>query len=145
MVNVRRDMVAGLVGVRIMHAATRGPVSGVELSSELAVVGHRISPGTLYPLLHQMEKSGWLKSNGKTVKGKRRKYYRLTKKGRTQLQEALANLQQFLQGIFELRPLDEVIDESQGSFTIDQGMNLTLEGHRTADGLANVSDPIRRS
>ena len=57
MVNVRRQMVAGLVGLRILHAATRRPVSGVELSENLSSVGHRISPGTLYPLLHQMERS----------------------------------------------------------------------------------------
>jgi DNA-binding PadR family transcriptional regulator len=103
MVNVRREMVQGLVRVRILHAATYGPVSGVELSHDLAAVGHKISPGTLYPLLHQMEKAGWVKSSGKTVKGKRRRYYRLTKKGRTHFQQALAEVQQFLSGILELR------------------------------------------
>jgi len=99
MVNLSRDMIQGLVRLRILHAACDHPVSGVDLSQDLARAGHQVSPGTLYPLLHQMEKAGWVKSNGKTVKGKRRRYYRVTKKGRAQLQQALEALDQFLNGI----------------------------------------------
>lgn len=104
MVNVRRDMVQGLVRLRILHAANAGPISGVELSDELARVGHKISPGTLYPLLHKMEKAGWIKSIGKTVRGKRRRYYRLTRKGHGQLSKALSEVQRFLNGILEVQP-----------------------------------------
>jgi PadR family transcriptional regulator PadR len=99
MVNLRRDMIQGLVRVRILHAAARGPLSGVDLARDLATAGHQVSPGTLYPLLHAMEKAGWVKSTGKTVKGKRRRYYRVTKKGRNQLEQALSALDQFLFGI----------------------------------------------
>ena len=99
MVNLSRDMTKGLVRLRVLHAATAGAVSGVELSDELAQAGHDVSPGTLYPLLHQMEKAGWLKSKGKTIKGKRRRYYRLTHKGQAQLDQALAALDRFLDGI----------------------------------------------
>jgi len=96
MVNLSRDMTKGLVRLRILHAAVDRPVSGVELSQDLAQAGHHVSPGTLYPLLHEMEKAGWVKSKGKTVKGKRRRYYRATKKGRAQLEQALVALNQFL-------------------------------------------------
>ena len=99
MVNLSRDMTKGLVRLRVLHAATAGAVSGVELSHDLAQAGHHLSPGTLYPLLHQMEKAGWLKSNGKTIKGKRRRYYRLTQKGQSQLDQALAALDRFLDGV----------------------------------------------
>jgi len=102
MVNLRREMIQGLVRLRILYAVTSGPMSGVELSHNLARAGHPVGPGTLYPLLHKMEKAGWLKSSGKTVKGKRRRYYRLTKKGQAQLQQALAAVGQFLEGIVEL-------------------------------------------
>lgn len=104
MVNLSRDMIQGLVRLRILRTASRGPVSGVELSHDLAMAGHRVSPGTLYPLLHAMEKAGWVKSNGKTVKGKRRRYYRATKKGRSQLEQALSALDQFLTGILAPTP-----------------------------------------
>jgi len=46
-----------------------------------------------------MEKAGWVKSTGKTVKGKRRRYYRATKKGRSQLEQALSALDGFLFGV----------------------------------------------
>ncbi len=104
MVNLRRDMTKGLVRLRILHAATLGPVSGVELGRNLDSAGHHLGPGTLYPLLHAMEKAGWVKSTGKTVKGKRRRYYRATKKGRIQLEQASAVLQQFLLGIVGATP-----------------------------------------
>jgi PadR family transcriptional regulator PadR len=80
MVNVRRDMIQGLVRVRILRAATVGQVSGVQLSYDLDTAGHQVSPGTLDPLLHAMETAGWLKSTRKTVEGKRRRYYRVTTK-----------------------------------------------------------------
>ncbi len=104
MVNLRRDMAKGLVRLRILHAATLGPVSGVELAQNLDAAGHHLGPGTLYPLLHDMEKAGWVKSTGKTVKGKRRRYYRATKKGRSQVEQALAMLEQFLLRIVESTP-----------------------------------------
>jgi PadR family transcriptional regulator PadR len=99
MVNLRRDMLTGLVRLRILHAASRVAVSGVELGQELEKAGHHVGPGTLYPLLHAMQHDGWLKSSGKTVKGKRRRYYRATKKGRLQFEQALAALDEFLSGL----------------------------------------------
>jgi PadR family transcriptional regulator, regulatory protein PadR len=131
MVNVRREMLQGLVQLRILHAASFGPVSGVELSADLAGVGHRISPGTLYPLLHQMEKSGWVKSSGKTVKGKRRRYYRLTKKGRARLQEALGEVQQFLSGILHVHDA-EGVDGLDASLT-HPGVAPTMAVHAGSD------------
>ena len=59
---------------------------------------------TLYPLLHKMEKSGWIKSTGRTVKGKRRRYYHLTKKGQLQLSLSLTQVQQFLKGVLDVQP-----------------------------------------
>jgi len=98
-VQLQRDIFQGLVLLRILHAAAHEPVSGVELGAQLDAVGHRVGPGTLYPLLHRLEKSGWLKSTGKTVKGKRRRYYRITKKGRGALVEARPKLLAFVAGI----------------------------------------------
>src|SRR5437868_5492006 len=121
MVNLRRDMIQGLVRLRILRAAAIRPASGVELSQDLATAGHEVSPGTLYPLLHDMEKAGWLKSTGKTVRGKRRRYYRATKKGRAQLQQAVALLGQFLVGIVGV-PLAEtppsVLDDGIARTTV---------------------------
>lgn len=137
MVNVRRGILTGLVSVRILHAAKNGPVSGVELSENLAGVGHRISPGTLYPLLHQLEKAGWVKSSGKTVKGKRRRYYRLTRKGGAQLAEALGQLEQFLSGILAVQPEGLEVEQPLGLLSISRRALADDGLVEPADGLAS--------
>lgn len=46
----------------------------------------QIEEGALYPALHRMEKRGWLTSNwGVSDKGRRARYYALTRKGRAAL------------------------------------------------------------
>jgi DNA-binding PadR family transcriptional regulator len=53
---------------------------------ELRRHGYEISAGTLYPLLHRMERLGWLKGKADPGGGKRaRKDYRLTPEGRKAL------------------------------------------------------------
>lgn len=47
-----------------------------------------MSPGTLYPLLHNMESSGLLEKEERTVAGKIRKYYKITEVGIEVLGEA---------------------------------------------------------
>ena len=55
---------------------------------ELGRHGYRIGPGTLYPLLHGMERCGWLKSQLKNVNGRRRRIYVITASGRRALAHA---------------------------------------------------------
>jgi DNA-binding PadR family transcriptional regulator len=54
---------------------------------ELKSYGYEVSSGTIYPILHSMEEDGILVSEEKTVEGKVRKYYSLTKKGEEVLTE----------------------------------------------------------
>jgi len=54
---------------------------------ELARHGYSIGPGTLYPLLHSMEKAGLLSCDSRNVGGKIRKYYRSTESGEKTLAE----------------------------------------------------------
>jgi DNA-binding HxlR family transcriptional regulator len=64
-----------------LHHATKGPVYGLWLLEELAALGHRVSPGTLYPQLARTEAHGWLRSS--STKGpKDRRDYRITPAGR---------------------------------------------------------------
>jgi PadR family transcriptional regulator len=43
--------------------------------------------GTIYPVLHRLEKSDYLSSEWSTVRGRRRRTYRLTERGRRALGE----------------------------------------------------------
>ena len=72
--------------VHILHHAGEQPLHGQWMTLELRRHGYEISPGTLYPLLHRMERLGWLKSTCDPNGGKRaRRDYRLTKEGRKML------------------------------------------------------------
>ena len=50
--------------------------------------GYEISPGTLYPILREMEQVGWLAREDRLVDGRVRKYYRATEAGRSALRSA---------------------------------------------------------
>ena len=64
-----RDLYSGLIRLHVLHHAAEEPIFGLGMVEELARHGYRISPGTLYPLLHGLEKKGYLRSAVK-VSGK---------------------------------------------------------------------------
>jgi DNA-binding PadR family transcriptional regulator len=83
-----RDLYSGLIRLHVLHHATEEPIFGLGMIEELARHGYRISPGSLYPLLHGLERKGYLRSttqrNGKSL----RKVYRATPLGRKALKAA---------------------------------------------------------
>jgi DNA-binding PadR family transcriptional regulator len=66
---------------------------------ELARHGYRLSAGTLYPILHGLQKRGYLKSHNEVVNGKVRKYYRATTSGKAALQEAKAKIAELVEEV----------------------------------------------
>ena len=80
-----RDLYSGLIRLHILHHAAEEPVFGLEMAQELARHGYQISPGTLYPLLHGLEKKGYLRSSEKRQGQTIRKFYRATPLGRKAL------------------------------------------------------------
>ena len=59
-----------------------------------------IEEGALYPALHRMEKRGWLEAEwGVSPKGRRAKYYRLTKQGRASLAREEANWSRYVEAV----------------------------------------------
>ncbi len=82
----------GLLQLYILHQAERGPTYGGRLKKQLALHGYNISPGSLYPLLHNLERSGLLRGWIKVYKGRARRHYIITEQGRLRLQELRAGL-----------------------------------------------------
>lgn len=79
----------GFIKIHILHHADKEPVYGVWIMEELAHHGYKLSPGTLYPILHSLESEGWLSCKRvKTPDGKIRKYYTTTPSGRAALADA---------------------------------------------------------
>ena len=80
--DLERDFLRGVVPVHVLHHAAQSPVHGAWMSSELARHGYSISPGTLYPLLHRMQRAGLLTSDQCAVDGRVLRSYRATPQGR---------------------------------------------------------------
>jgi DNA-binding PadR family transcriptional regulator len=78
---IMRDVFLGFVRVHVLHHAGEGPIFGLDMMEELKRHGYDIGPGTLYPLLHGLEKAGLLVSMQEVVEGRGRRYYRTTKSG----------------------------------------------------------------
>ena len=85
MADIFRDIFLSFMRVHILHHAAEAPVYGLEMIEELARHGYEVSPGTLYPVFHGLEKAGYLAMEPQTVDGKIRKYYHSTKAGRKAL------------------------------------------------------------
>lgn len=94
-----RNFFLGFIRVHILYHASQEPVFGLELIRELSRHGYSLSPGTLYPVLHGLERDGFLQSEKQVVKGKVRKYYRATNTGRQALGEAYAKVQELVSEI----------------------------------------------
>ena len=86
--DVVRDFRRGAVRLHVLHHASEHQVSGAWLSEELARHGYRISPGTLYPLLHALESAGLLSGTRTVTTGRVQRRYRATARGREVLDDA---------------------------------------------------------
>jgi len=73
----------------------------VEIARELARHGYSISPGTLYPTLHRLEREGYLRSMSKVVNGRVRKYYRATSKGKLVLGQSRGKIRELVTEVVE--------------------------------------------
>jgi DNA-binding PadR family transcriptional regulator len=80
-----QDLLAGFVRLHILHHAAEGEVYGQWMIEELARHGYRLSPGTLYPMLHGMERRGYLISSKQNIGRTFRRVYRATPRGREAL------------------------------------------------------------
>ncbi len=96
-----RDLYSGLIRLHVLHHAAREPIFGLGMIEELARHGYRISPGSLYPLLHGLEQKGYLRSmeqrNGKSL----RKVYRATPLGRKALRAARSKVRELFRELIE--------------------------------------------
>ncbi|MGA2577383.1 MAG: PadR family transcriptional regulator [Bryobacteraceae bacterium] len=98
-----RDLYSGLVRLHILHHAVEGPIFGLEMAEELARHGYRISLGTLYPLLHGLEKKGYVRSVEKRKGQSIRKVYRATPLGKKALEAMKVKVSELFGELVEKR------------------------------------------
>ena len=83
-----RDLYAGLIKLHILHHAAKEPIFGLAMIEELGRHGYRLSPGTLYPLLHGLEERGYLRGHEERIGRTMRRVYRATPAGKRALARA---------------------------------------------------------
>jgi len=100
------DLLSGLVELHVLYHAVQEEIFGLGMIQELERHGYRISPGTLYPLLHRLTRRGYLKVRGVRLGRTRRRLYQATPKGR----KALAAIHNHVREL--IRELDERQDHA---------------------------------
>ena len=89
-----RDIHLAFIKIHILYHAAKEEVFGIGLIEELGRHGYKLSPGTLYPTLAKMQKSGLLTCKCKTFQHKQRKYYKITPDGLALLDELKVKLKE---------------------------------------------------
>lgn len=84
-----KDLVAASTTPLVLAILAEGDSYGYAIIKRVAELsgGHlQWTDGMLYPVLHRLERQGYVASKwGESENGRRRKYYRITKDGRAEL------------------------------------------------------------
>lgn len=96
-----REFYSSLIRLHILHHAVQEPIFGLGIIEELARHGYKLSSGTLYPMLHDMERKGYLSSVEERSGRQVRKLYRATPQGKAMLEEAKEKVHELFGELFE--------------------------------------------
>jgi PadR family transcriptional regulator PadR len=101
--DVKSDLPQGTLDLLILKVAALGPVHGYAISQRLQSVTRdvvQVPQGSMYPALHRLENRGLLIADWKeTETGREAKFYRLTRKGRAQLESETASWQRLAEAV----------------------------------------------
>jgi PadR family transcriptional regulator, regulatory protein PadR len=99
----KTDLPQGTLDLLILRVVAIGPVHGYAIAQRLEQVSLgvvQVPEGSLYPALHRLENRGLLTADWKeTDTGREAKFYRLTRKGRKQLESEAASWQRLIDAI----------------------------------------------
>lgn len=96
-----RDLMAGFVRLHVLNHANSGPIFGIGIIERLAFHGYLLSPGTLYPILHGLERDGILVSREEIKGNRRRRIYEITDSGRRLLILSKVRLWELFKEVFD--------------------------------------------
>jgi PadR family transcriptional regulator, regulatory protein PadR len=101
---VAKNDLQGTLDLLILKSlAQLGPMHGYGIVLHIGRVSDellRVEEGSLYPALHRMEQTGWVRSEWAVTETNRKaKFYTLTATGRKQLAAAEKNWEQVVKGV----------------------------------------------
>src|SRR5436309_12124072 len=84
----RVELLQGTLDLLILRTLRCGPTHGHAIAKHILRTSEdllQVETGSLYPALHRLEAKGWIEASWElSDKGKRARYYRLTRLGRKQ-------------------------------------------------------------
>ena len=99
----KTDLPQGTLDLLILKVVALGPVHGYAIAQRLQQVSRdvvQVPQGSLYPALHRLENRRLLAADwDKTDTGREAKFYRLTPKGRRQLETEAADWERLAQAV----------------------------------------------
>ncbi|HET9533148.1 MAG TPA: PadR family transcriptional regulator [Blastocatellia bacterium] len=99
----KSDLPQGTLDLLILKVVALGPVHGYAIAQRLEQVSRgvvRVPQGSLYPALHRLENRRLLSAEWlATETGREAKFYRLTRKGRAQLETETAGWQRLAEAV----------------------------------------------
>jgi PadR family transcriptional regulator, regulatory protein PadR len=93
---IDREFQRGFIKLYSLWRASKGETYGVQIIEEMRELGFRVSPGSLYPVLHALLEEKDVTVTERVVNGKVRKCYRATVKGREEAEEVIERLSKLL-------------------------------------------------
>jgi PadR family transcriptional regulator, regulatory protein PadR len=96
-----QELLSGLIRIHILYHASKEPIFGLGMIEELQRHGYKLSAGTLYPMLHGLERKGLLRSRKVRLGRRGRKVYRATAAGRRALERARDKVKELLGELLE--------------------------------------------
>ncbi len=97
------DLIQGTLDLLILKTIGLEPMHGWGIAQRIRQVSRdvlQVNQGALYPALHRLEQSGWIRAKwGESDNNRRAKFYSLTRAGRRYLDQEQANWQRLSVGI----------------------------------------------
>lgn len=99
----KTEFLKGTLDMLILKVVAGGAIHGYAISQRIQQISRdffQVPQGSLYPALHRLEERGWLEAEWKdTSTGREAKFYRLTRKGRKQLDTEVLNWEQLTDAV----------------------------------------------
>src|SRR5579884_2240774 len=101
--DAKSDLPQGTLDLLILKVVALAPLHGYAIAQRLQQVSRevvQVQQGSLYPALHRLENRGFLAAEWRnTATGREAKFYRLTRKGRAQLESETASWNRLAQAV----------------------------------------------
>lgn len=99
------QLYSGMIRLHVLQHSSKHEIFGLGIIEELARHGYKLSPGTLYPILHGLQEKGLLRCRQRCLAGKIRRMYRATAAGKRVLLAAKEKVRELFGELFENEPV----------------------------------------